>query len=311
MPLHTIYRPKTLFDVIGNESTISSLQSVLARDRDKPHTFLFTGPGGCGKTTMARILKNELECSNSDFYVYNTANTRGVDTVREITENCQFAPMNGQVKLFSIEECHQLTGPAQESLLMLIEEPPEHVYFVFCTTEPEKLKKTLKRRCHTYEMRPLDEIQLNQLIDRVLKQEGISAFPEAVIEKIVLACDGSPGKALNLLDTVIDIADDTQALKAIENVVVSESSISDVARVLISGKGKWVNFSKMVDSLTGEPENIRRALLGYLGKVLSNSFGQKADKVAAIMMELVEPVFNTGMPGLKLELYLALKSSYN
>lgn len=311
MPLHTIHRPPTLDAVVGNESVMLSLKSVLARENDKPHTFLFTGPSGCGKTTMARILKSELECSNSDFYLYNASNTRGIDSIREIQENCQFAPMSGKVKLFCLEECHQLTGPAQESLLMLIEEPPAHVYFVFTTTDPDKLKPTLKRRCHSYEMKPLNDAQLNQLINRTLQQEGVGSFPEDVIAKIVSVCDGSPGKALNLLDTVIDIQDDAQALQTIEDAVVSESSVAEIARMLLSGRGQWVSIAKMIDSLSGEPESLRRAFLGYFNKVLTNSTGPKADKTAEIMMEFIEPVFNSGLPGLKLEIYLALKSSLN
>ena len=209
MPLHTIHRPATLDDIIGNESVVDSLRSVLARDKDKPHSFLFTGPSGTGKSTLAKILKTELNCSNSDFYLFNSSNQRGIETIRDIIDSCQFAPMSGEVKLFVLEEFHQVTGPAQEALLVTLEEPPSHVYFVLCTTESDKLKPTIKRRCHHYEMKPLNTIELNTLIIRTLEKEGINEFPENVINKIISVCDGSPGKALNLLDTVIDAVTDT------------------------------------------------------------------------------------------------------
>ena len=309
MPIQTIYRPQTLDEVVGNESVVQSLELVLNRENDKPHSFLFTGPAGTGKTSMSRILKNELKCSNSDFYLYNSSNTRGIDSVREIQENCQFSPMNGPIKLFCLEECHQITGPAQEALLVLLEEPPEHVYFALCTTEPGKLKPTLKRRCHSYEMKPLNTIQLNKLINSVLQREGIQKFPDDVVNKIISVCEGSPGIALKLLDMVIDIADDEQAFKAIENSTISESNIAEIARMLINGKGQWQSIASMISGLSGEPESLRRAFLGWFSKALLNSKGQKADRVAEIQMEFMEPLFNTGIAGLRLEIYLAWKSS--
>jgi DNA polymerase III gamma/tau subunit len=308
MPLHTIHRPQTLDDIIGNESVVESLRAVLSRDKDRPHSFLFTGNSGCGKTSMSRILKHELQCADSDFYLYNSSNTRGIDSIRDIQESCQFAPMNGDVKLFSMEECHMWTPQAMESVLVLLEEPPPHVYFVLCTTEPEKLKPTVRRRCHSYEMKPLNTIQLNKLISRTLLKEGVKEFPDDVINKIISVCDGSPGKALNLLDTVIDVADDEHAFKVIEEASISESNIAEIARMLLSGNGLWSSIARMIEGLTGEPESLRRAFLGYFGKVLLNP-QSNFDKVAAIMMNFMEPVFNTGKPGIALAIYFAFKES--
>ena len=312
MPLHTTHRPSKLDDIVGNESVVDSLRSVLARDKDKPHSFLFTGIPGSGKTTLSRIIKSELGCSDSDFYLYNSSNTRGIDSIREIQDSCQFAPMNGNVKLYSMEECHMWTPQAAESILVLLEEPPEHVFFVLCTTEPEKLKKSIIRRCHHYEMKPLNTIELNTLIIKTLEKEGINEFPENVISKIISVCDGSPGKALNLLDTVIDAVTDTvndeQAFRIIEDATVSESNIAEIARVLINGNGHWFDIARMIEGLSGEPESLRRAFLGYLGKVLLNPKSNH-DHIAEMMMVFSENLFNSGKPGLSLEIYLAFKTS--
>ena len=306
MPLHTNHRPANFDELIGNESVVASLKSVLSREKDRPHSFLFTGDSGCGKTTCARILKTELNCSNSDFYLYNSSNTRGIDTIREIIDNCQFAPMNGDVKLFILEEFHQVTGPAQEALLVILEEPPSHVYFALCTTEPEKLKPTIKRRCHVSEMKPLLLPELNKLLNQVLQKEGIKSFPDDVINKIISVCDGSPGKALNLLDTVIDIPNDDQAFKAIEDATVSESNIAEIARILIKGGGQWQSIAQMINGLSGEPESLRYAFLGYFSKVLLNN---QSDRVAEILTVFMEPVMYSLRPGLIAEIYLAWKAS--
>jgi len=302
MPLHTIHRPENLDDLVGNESASESLRSVLSRESDIPHSFLFTGPAGTGKTTGARILKNELGCTNSDFHLYNSSNTRGIDTVREIIDSCQFAPMHGDVKMIVLEECHQLTGPAQEALLVILEEPPEYVYFVLCTTEPDKLKKSLKRRCHISEMKALSLPEIKKLLLSTLEKENIEDYPKEILDKIAEACDGSPGKALNLLDTVIDIADNSVALKAVEDATVSESNIAEIARMLLSGKGQWSDIAQKIKGLAGEPESLRYAFLGYLNAVLLN---KGSANVAALMMPFMEPCMYTGKAGLTFAIYMA------
>jgi len=263
---------------------------------------------GTGKTTMARILKGELNCSNSDFYLYNASNTRGIDTIRDIIDNCQFAPMNGDVKYFVMEECHMWTPQAGESILVLLEEPPSHVYLALCTTEPSKLKPTIKRRCHISEMKPLLLPQILKLLKSVLEKEGVKEFPNGILTKIADVCDGSPGKALNLLDTVIDVADDETAFQAIEDATVSEASIAQIAQVLIAGNGQWQSIAKMITGLSGEAESLRYAFLGYFSKVLLNN-RSGSDKIAEVLTIFCEPVMYSGAGGLTAEIYLAWKAS--
>ena len=306
MPLQTVHRPVTLDDVAGNETTVESLRSVLGRKKDKPHSFLFTGNSGCGKSTMVGILKNELKCSKHDFYEYNTSNTRGIDTIRDIIDNSQFAPMAGAVKLFVLEEAAGLTGPAQESLLVILENPPAHVFFALCTTEPEKLKPTIKRRCHTYDMKPLSTSQIIDLLNKILEKEGVADFPENVLIKIASVCDGSPGKALILLDTTIDVQDDAIAFQVIEDATVATSNIVEIARVLIKGGGEWQSIASMVKGLTGEPEGIRRAFLGYFKAVLLNN---GSDRIANILEAFFDSCAYSGAGGLVLEIYRAWQRS--
>lgn len=302
MPLHTIHRPKSFDTFIGNDSVVESLVSVLDRKTDTPQSFMFTGPPGTGKSTCMKILKNELNCSDSDFHLYTSSNTRGIDTIREIIDNSSFSPMFGDVKIVVLEECHQLTGPAQESLLVILEEPPPYLYFILCTTDPGKLKVSLKRRCHISEMKPLSHLEIKTVLNNVLKKEGIEEYPEEILDKIASSCDGSPGVALNLLDTIIDIQDNDIALKAIEDSTVTESNIAEIARMLLSGKGKWQNIAEMINGLSGEPESLRYAFLNYFNKVLLNNGN---NRTAAMMMPFLEPCMYTGKAGLTHAIYMA------
>ena len=284
MPLHTKYQAKHLEDIVGNDLIVKSLMSVLDREEDKPHTFLFTGPSGTGKSTLAEIVKDELKCHDSDFFIFNASIDRGINIIRDIQNSVPYAPSTGDVKFYLLEEIHQLTTQAQEAILEIVHKPPPHVFFGFCTTEPEKLKPTLKRRCHKYELSPLNRGQITKLLTRVLKEEGIEDYPKDVISKIISASNGSAGIALNLLDTVIDIADDTEALEIIETTTISETAVNEVAQSILKCES-WTLFTTKVKGLKGDPEGLRRAFASYFSKVM---IGAKTERQASIVMGPLE-----------------------
>jgi DNA polymerase III gamma/tau subunit len=285
MPLHTKYQVRKLEDIVGNAKIVKSLVSVLDREEDKPHSFLFTGPSGCGKSTFAEIVKDELQCHKADFFLFNSSIDRGINIIRDIQNSTPYLPSVGDVKFYLLEEAHQLTAQAQEAILEIIHKPPAHVFFALCTTEPEKLKITLKRRCHKYEVEPLKRGELLKLLTRVLKNEGIEDYPKEILSKIVSASNGSAGISLNLLDTVIDIADDKEALETIEATTISETAVNEVAQSIMNGDA-WSTFSKKVRGLKGDAESLRRAFASYFGKVM---IGSDKEARAALMMEVIEP----------------------
>jgi DNA polymerase III subunit gamma/tau len=310
--LQLAHRPTIFDEIMGNESAVESLRSVLTRETDIPHVYLFTGQVGGGKTSLAFIIKEMLGCSESDFYYYNAASTRGIQTIRDIIDSCQFMPMNGKIKFFLMEEAHGITGDALNALLKFMEFPPNHIYMAFCTSEIEKMgtpaqRAAFKRRCHHTELKPLSLPEINKLLKTILEKENVSEFPNAVLEKIADVCKGSPGQALNFLDTVIDIADDDTALKAIEDATVGEANIAEIARILLSGRGQWSNIAKLIKGLTGEPESLRYAFLGYFNAVLLG--GKNSDKVAAMMMPFTDTIMYTGKGGLTLAIYFAFRES--
>ncbi|MBU0778301.1 AAA family ATPase [Patescibacteria group bacterium] len=293
-PLHLKYRPSNFDEFVGNKGVISSIKSVLERKDGIPHSFLFTGPSGCGKTTLARITKEHLNCSDMDFQELNVANVRGIDTIREIGQSCGYSPHEGPIKIFLLDEAQKLTSDAQNALLKLLEDTPNHVYFILCTTDPEKLIKTIKTRCHTYQVQSLLDRDIKELLNKVLKKEEVKGFPEKAIDEICKASLGSPRQALVILDSVIDIADDDELIASVINYSIDEKSVIDLCKALLE-KQKWSVVSKVLKGINDEPEKVRYAVLGYMDSVLLND----GNPLAAVIIELFwESFMYVGKAGL-------------
>jgi DNA polymerase-3 subunit gamma/tau len=314
MPLNVLYRPQSIEEIVGNDSGIKSLSSKLTSD-DVPKSYFFTGPPGCGKTTLAYVIKEELKIHNFDFYEYDTANTRGIDTIREIRRNIDKAPMAGVRKLYLLDECHQITGAAMEALLKTLESPPAHVIICLCTSEPEKIKpntlKAVRRRCFELEVKSLTRGQILKLLNEILEAEEVAEFPTSITRKIATSCWGSPGQALSLLDSVIDMESEEEALEAIENLVVSEKSVKNLIDVLvdnrISSTGKWTRVRDLIPDIKGDPESIRYAVCGYLDKVLLGR--DRVDpRLLSVASCFTESFMYTGRVGLTIACALACNS---
>ena len=143
------YRPKRLADFLGNTETVQALRALMERE-EMPHTILFTGPSGTGKTTLARIVARRLQCSEHDLQELNTADFRGIDTIRDVVRNMALCPMSGSCRVWILDEVHQLSKDAQHALLKALEDTPKHVYFLLATTDPAKLLPTIRTRCVTF-----------------------------------------------------------------------------------------------------------------------------------------------------------------
>ena len=275
MTLNVDYRPMSLDEVAGNEVGIESLRSKLMCD-DVPKSYFFTGAPGCGKTTLAYVIKEELKISDFDFHEYDAANTRGIDTIREIKSNIAKAPLDGSRKLYLLDECHQVTGTAMEALLKMLEKPPNHVIIVMCTSEPEKIKpntlKAVRRRCFELELKTLTRGKILSLLKEILEAEEVSDFPDTILKKIATSCWCSPGQALSLLQAVIDMEDEEDAVEVIENQVTSEEKVMKLCGILIDDRlscnNKWSEIKKMLPNISGDAESIRYAICGYFNTVI-------------------------------------------
>jgi DNA polymerase-3 subunit gamma/tau len=222
-PLHIKYRPRTWDEIKGNEAVVEGLKSLfsLKSEENRPHVYLFQGASGCGKTTLARIVKDELKCSEANFNELNVANTRGIDTIRDVIQFSHFCTFDGGVRIFLFDEAHKLTNDAQNALLKVLEDTPPKVYFIFCTTEPKKIIETIKTRCTTCQVNRLSNSMVRDLLVRVCNEEGKKVADE-VLEAISKACNGSPRQALVSLDQVIDISDSPKALELIIHSTVGQ-----------------------------------------------------------------------------------------
>ena len=296
--LYLKHRPFDLDGIIGNEAVIDAVRDMV-RDVEKcPHAFLLTGGTGCGKTTLGRILAKELGSVGTDMREIDSADFRGIDTVREIRRNMQYMALESRCRVWIIDECHKMTGDAQSAFLKALEDTPNHVYFILCTTDPQKLLPTIRGRCTTLNMEPLSDTYMMRLLRQVVKAEGEN-LSKQIYEQIIQDAQGHPRNALQVLDQVIRVPGEKR-LEIAQRTAEEQSQVIELCRALIKNEG-WSKIRAILTGLKGQdPENIRRAVLGYCQAVLLKSENQKA---ALIMDEFIEPFYNTGFPGLVFACY--------
>ncbi len=293
-PLHILYRPQEFNEVAGNKGAIATIEGLLERDlKDIPHTWLFSGNSGCGKTTLARIVAEKLGCSSMDFYEFNSGSMRGVDTIREVEQKCKLAPMNGKVKVYLFDEVHSWTKTAKDASLKILEDTPKNVFFFLATTNPEALGKAIRTRCIDIAVKSLNSREIMSLIKEIAEAEEKEVDAE-ILKKIAMSCDGSPREAVKMLDMVIDVKEKDLALEVIENTYASEASAIELCRAILK-KEQWKNIAKILDKLEAEPEQVRRACLTYFSKVL---LGNGEMRIAEILEQFENNYFDSGKAGL-------------
>jgi DNA polymerase-3 subunit gamma/tau len=300
--LHLKYRPQTFDEIIGNREIKESIVAGISRSR----TFLFYGPRGCGKTTIARLIAKEIGAAEIDTHEIDAADKTGVDDARAIKEASQFSPMGGKFKIYIIDECHRLSGNASDSLLKTLENPPDHCYFVLCTTELQKVSTTIKSRAKRFEVKPLTEAEQNSLIKLVCHREGIRLSP-AVRKAIIDSCEGIPREIIIAIDTIRDTKSDDDALSLINSLVHRE--VIDLCRALIK-RENWKIVSGILKDLQAKEdhERTRMAVLGYMNTVLLNATDTGSCNTAALIIEEFKgSVMYSGKAGLTYACYMAVK----
>jgi len=303
MTLYLKYRPATLDEIRGNEEVIDALEEMLTKKETCPHAFLFHGPTGCGKTTIGRIIANRLDCKGQDFREVDSADFRGIDTIREIRKQSQFKPLEGSCRVWLIDEAQKLTNDAQNALLKILEDTPQHVYFVLCTTEPVRLIPTIKGRCTQFQLKTLNERQMFGLLRGAVKAEK-ETISKAVYEQITQDSLGLPRNALQILDQVLRV-DPDKRLEVAKHSAEQQSQSIELCRALISGDS-WKKVQTILNGLKEEdPEGIRRHVLGYAQAVLLKSDNERA---GLVLEEFVDNFWNSGFPGLVYACYSVIKN---
>lgn len=267
MELYRKYRPEVLEDMVGNSATIKSLQKEL---ENGSHVFLMTGPAGCGKTTLARIMAKQVGAGPLSIREINSAENRGIDTARELMEQMRFNPSDGDSLVWILDEMHMITTAGQNALLKALEDTPDHVYFFLCTTDPQKLIAPLKTRCSIITVEPLKDDEMLYLLKRTARKEGVKLSPE-VYEKIIEIAGGGSRKALKLLSKVIYLDSDEERFEVLKSSNDSEESPEAIefCRALL-GKNSFSKLAGMLKELlkTEEPERLRQCVIGYMNSVL-------------------------------------------
>ena len=224
LALYRRYRPETFNEVIGQDHVTAPLRSALANNRVN-HAYLFSGPRGCGKTTSARILARTLNCEKApiadpcgecqscrdlarggpgsiDVIEIDAASHGGVDDARDLRERAFFSPVSSRYKVYIIDEAHMVSTQGFNALLKLVEEPPEHLRFIFATTEPEKVIATIRSRTHHYPFRLIPPRVLSDYLAGICAQEGVTIDP-AALPLVVRAGAGSARDSLSVLDQLL------------------------------------------------------------------------------------------------------------
>ena len=279
--LYRKYRPRKFEDVVGQDVIIQTLKNSISSQKIS-HAYIFTGPRGSGKTSVAKILARTVNCQNlngseacnecvnctqinsqnMDIIEIDAASNNGIDEIREINSKVNLVPSLGKFKIYIIDEVHMLTIGAFNALLKTLEEPPAHIIFILATTDPQKVPMTILSRCQRFDFKKISEEKIAERLKLIVKEENIKIEDKAIFE-IARLCDGSLRDALGVLDQVITYSKDnitikdvhdingTVTQKDLQNIVsnIIDSNIGDVLKDLDNYGNNGKNIPKVTEEI--------------------------------------------------------------
>ncbi len=265
--LYQRYRPTKLDDVIGQPDAVKTIRSF---GNKIPNVLLFHGVSGVGKTTMGRIVSRMLGCPPENKFDYTEINCGVVEsplqTIKDVQQSMTLTPMNGKARVYLLDELQAFSRGrfAQEAMLKVLEDGPDHAYIMLCTTDPKKVLPTIRSRCTQILCKPIPEKELAALVKRVAKAENVDPpVSDPLAAKIAEISNGSARVALVELEKVMGIADAAERLQAIGQVGMDRAAF-DIVKELIPFKGapNWPAVAKVIEDLKDEdPEGLRMMLL--------------------------------------------------
>lgn len=306
--LYRKYRPKTFKEVVGQEYTIRTLTNAVSLGR-VAHAYLFAGPRGTGKTTVARLLAKAINCEKSpssnyepcnkcvscqeineakslDLIEVDAASNRGIDEIRELRDKIRFAPTRSKHKVYIIDEVHMLTKEAFNALLKTLEEPPEHAIFVLATTEIHRVPATVLSRCQRFDFKKLTLGQIVSRLKDIALKEKVEAEQEA-LELIGISADGSMRDGESLLNQVITLEDKIITLKEVQEILGATDPVVVEGFSKLLAQKDIPEALKFINKLAQDGYDIHqftKALVGYLRKVLILKIDASLAKVVASEM---------------------------
>ncbi|MFQ5661690.1 MAG: DNA polymerase III subunit gamma/tau [Candidatus Paceibacteria bacterium] len=282
--LYRKYPPKGFKDVLGQEHIVSALSGAL-KQGNIAHAYLFSGSRGTGKTSIARILAQEIKCSPNDLHEIDAASNRGIDDIRELREAVTVLPFESPYKVYIIDEVHMLTKEAFNALLKTLEEPPKHVIFVLATTEIEKLPETIISRCQNFTFKKPSQKILKTAVEATAKAEGFTLEPAAA-DLIAILGDGSFRDAQGILQKVIYSSSDKKvSVKEVEKIAGAPRGglVNDVVSAI--QEGKLEEGLKAVSSAVEENIDMKVFLKMILHKVRSILLLKYAKDIEGVIKE--------------------------
>ncbi len=280
MNLLTKYRPSDWSDMVGEPHGIVDIEQAAVRNDLR--AFLLHGPSGVGKTTAARLIAKSREVSGPDLIEVDAASRSGVGDVRQLTDLTRTRGLNGGGhRCIIVDECHRLSAQAWDALLKTIEDAPDWVTFVFCTTEQAKVPKTVQTRCGTFGLHRVDRDRLSTLLRRVVDAEGVK-ITGRVAQALIDKADGSPRAMLAALATLS--GDDEEAqLRSLDTWVQKSTEAIELAKALVSGKSEKVclKILSAINLKETTPEAIRQIVLRYASAAALKGNSQAVTVLAA------------------------------
>ena len=327
--LYRTYRPSTFDEVAGQQHIVKTIKNALATGK-LAHAYLFTGPRGTGKTTMAKLLAKALNCeeglghqcnmckncraiidgTHPDVLELDAASNNSVEDVRELIDKVKYGTILGRYKVYIIDEVHMLSTGAFNALLKTLEEPPEHVIFILATTEPHKILPTILSRCQRYDFTKVSDKDIKERLRVVLEEEGIP-FDEKAVDLIISLSDGGMRDALSILDQVLRYSGDTlneqdimdvfaieslqEKLSLIDSIV--NSDVEDVLQRLNKYILKGTDIKRLTDDLLGILKDVliyvtsaNASYLSYIDESNAVDLSQKLTEEST--MKMIEALLN-------------------
>ncbi|MDC0410516.1 DNA polymerase III subunit gamma/tau, partial [Gammaproteobacteria bacterium] len=315
------YRPSNFEEVVGQPHIIQAIVNSIASNKIH-QAYIFSGTRGVGKTTLARILSKCLNCLSSeepvtkpcdkctvcdeikngrhlDFLEIDAASKTGVDDMRELLDTVQYKPSSGRYKIYLIDEVHMLSTSSFNALLKTLEEPPAHVIFIFATTDPEKIPKTVQSRCLQLNLKTINKDDLEMHLQNVINSEQIEHDKNS-LSLISESAQGSVRDALTLLDQSIAHGNGSLKEEDVKELLgtIDDSLISDLIDAVVSGDAEnTFNIFYKIEELTPEYENVLKHIISFIHKVsleqaLQNSNNEPIKIIAqAVDREFIQLIY--------------------
>ena len=313
--LYRTYRPQTFEEVAGQEHIVKTLKNALATGKIA-HAYLFAGPRGTGKTTMAKLFAKALNCeegighqcneckncvsimegNHPDVLELDAASNNGVDEIRELIDKVKYGTILGRYKVYIIDEVHMLSAGAFNALLKTLEEPPAHVIFILATTEPHKILPTILSRCQRYDFTKVSEIDIKERLKAILLNENVEYVEEAV-ELIVSLADGGMRDALSILEKVLAYSNNRLVVEDVLNIFALESkeekirliksiashNMSDVLSRLNNYVTKGTDIKRLTEDLLSILKDVVIYSSSNIGNYLETLKEEEANDLAKVI----------------------------